>query len=344
MAERTPLYETAARAGAVFVEEAGWQVPAHFADVRREYEQSRTGATLFDLSHHGKVEVAGPDARAFLHNLTSADVRGLAPGATCEAFLLTTTAKVIAYLRLTCLLSSDARRAAFLLDLAPGSAERVLKHLDHYLISEQVEFADRTRELALLHVAGPRAAEVVRCVPPSVSAQMFRVDRLGLPDHDLYCPREEAVALWEALVQAGATPAGREAFEVLRVEAGRPAPGVDVDETTFAPEVGRTAEAICYTKGCYLGQEPVVMARDRGQVNRRLLGLKLSGGPAPHNSPVYRDGKEVGRVTSSVVSPRLGGIALAYLRRGNQEAGTVVEVDAAGERRTAEVATLPFGS
>src|SRR5207249_7728705 len=95
-----------------------------------------------------------------------------------------------------------------------------------------------------------------------------------------------------------------------------------MDETTFAPEVGRIQQAICYTKGCFLGQEPIVMARDRGHVNRALLGLKLSGGPAPAGTKLFREGKEVGQVTSSVVSPRLGPIALAYLRRGNWEPGT----------------------
>jgi len=84
------------------------------------------------------------------------------------------------------------------------------------------------------------------------------------------------------------------------------------------------------------------MARDRGQVNRTLLGLKLTGGPAPHGSLVYRDGKEVGRVTSSVHSPRLGTIALAYIRRGNQEPGTAVEVEVEEKRRPAVVSALPF--
>ena len=140
----------------------------------------------------------------------------------------------------------------------------------------------------------------------------------------------------ESAAEAGATPAGREAFETLRVEAGTPAFGLDIDENTFAPEVGRTQQAICYTKGCYLGQEPIVMARDRGQVNRTLLGVKLTGGPAPHGSLVYRDGKEIGRVTSSVQSPRLGtAIGLAYIRRGNQEPGTAVEVEVEGGRPAA---------
>jgi glycine cleavage system aminomethyltransferase T len=115
-----------------------------------------------------------------------------------------------------------------------------------------------------------------------------------------------------------------------------------IDSPKFVPEVGRARQVICYTKECYLGQEPIVMARDRGQVNRTLLGLKLVGDPAPHGSLVYRDGKEVGRVTSSLQSPRLGTIALAYIRRGNQEAGTAVEVEGEGTRRPAVVSALPI--
>lgn len=84
------------------------------------------------------------------------------------------------------------------------------------------------------------------------------------------------------------------------------------------------------------------MARDRGQVNRTLLGVKLPDGPVPHNSLLYADGKEVGRVTSSVISPRLGPVGLAYVRRGSQEPGTKLEVESQGTRRPAVVAQLPI--
>ena len=360
MPELTLLREAAGRAGVELVEEAGWLVPAHFGDPAAEYEQARAGAGLFDQSHRGKVEVAGADAGTFLHNLCSNDVRGLPPGHGCEAFLLTAKAKVVAY-ALLFHQHLPPGGSAFWLDLAPGTSARVLQHLDRYIISEQVELADRTAEFAQLHLAGPRA-EAVLCqvLPEGVPApeplrhttaegeggapcQVRRHDPLGVPGYDLVCPRDQAGELCRRLLEAGAAPAGLRTFEVLRVEAGTPLQGADVDENTFAPEVGRARQAISYTKGCYLGQEPVVMARDRGQVNRTLLGLKLPGGVVPPGSLVYRDGKEVGRVTSSVVSPRLGtAIALAYLRRGNQEPGTAVEVEVAGERRPAEVASLPF--
>jgi folate-binding protein YgfZ len=351
MAEHTPFYEQAGRAGAVFVEEAGWGesscswlVPAHFGDATAEYHQAHRGAVLFDHSHHGKIEVAGPDAARILHNLSTNDILHLAPGATCEAFLTTVKAKVIAYL-LIFRQEAPPEPPVFWLDVAPGTAERVYQHLDHYLVSEQVEFVNRTADFAQLYLVGPEAPAVLAKASPNLQAGLSvrRRDALGLPGFDLLCPRTEADTLWQRLAEAGVRPAGREAYEMLRIEAGLPRQGADVDETTFAPEVGRISQAICYTKGCYLGQEPIVMARDRGQVNRALLGVKIPSGPVPHGSLLFREGKEVGRVTSSAHSPKLGtSIGLAYVRRGFQTPGTAVEVDVAGTHLPAEVVPLPF--
>jgi glycine cleavage system T protein len=349
MPEHTPLYEAAARAGAVFVDDAGWEVPGHFRGADQEYAAARAGAALFDLSHHGKVELTGADARTFLNNLCTNDVSNLPAGAGCEVFFTTAKAKVIAHGYLF------HEGAGFRLDLAPGTADKVIRHLDHFLISEQVEFADRTRELAQLHVAGPQARalltqalpdlpelgplrHVTRLFRAATPCQVRRNDRLGVPGYDVLCPPGEVAEVWQALTAAGATPAGLQAFEALRIEAGTPRYGVDMDDNTFAPEAGRTAQAICYTKGCYLGQEPIVMARDRGQINRTLVGLALPEGPVPPRTAVFRAGKEVGHVTSSAFSPRSGaGVALAYLRRGNQEVGTGVEVDVERRRLPAQV-------
>jgi folate-binding protein YgfZ len=350
MAEPTPLHAAAAQDGAAFVEEAGWLVPGGYGDPAAEYEAARTGCALFDLSHRGKLEATGAEAARFLHNLTTADVLGLPAGAGREAFVLTAKARVVVYFYLFHLKAASGA-SVFWLDLPPGAAEKTLRHLDFYRISERVEFADRTAEFAQVHAAGPRARAALEAavgpLPPlqdlqAAATEVRRRDVLGVPGFDVLCPPGAAAALWRRLTEAGARPAGRVAFEALRVEAGAPAFGADVDEETFAPEVGRTRQAISYTKGCYLGQEPVVMARDRGHINRLLLGLRVSGDAAPHRGPVFRDAKEVGRVTSGVVSPRLGPLALAYLRRGNWEPGTAVEVEAEGGRVPAVVASLPF--
>jgi folate-binding protein YgfZ len=351
MAEHTPLHELTAAAGAVFIEEAGYLVPGRFGDPAEEYHHARTGAALSDESHRGKVEVRGADAARFLHNLTTNDMVNLAPGRGCEAFLTTAKAKVIAYLRF---FRQDA--ASFWLDVAPGAAERVIAHLDRYLISEQVEFVDHTKAFAQMHLAGPETpallapllggaaapAEQLQHIHVSLG-QVRRHDALGLLGYDILCPADRATELWRLLTAGGARPIGREACEILRVEAGRPREGADIDDNTFAPEVGRIAETICYTKGCYLGQESIVMARDRGQVNRSLVGVRLPGGPVPPGSRLFSQDKEVGRVTSSIFSPRMGmALGLAYLRRGHQEPGTAVEVEVAGARAPAEVVKLPI--
>lgn len=360
MAESTPLHEQTEAAGAAFVEEAGCLTPAHFGDVLAEYNAARTAAVLVDHSQRGKIEIEGTDAARFLHNLTTNDILKLAPDGGCEAFLTTAKAKVIAHV-LIYRRATPVDPPGFSLDVSPGVADKLMQHLDRYLISEQVEFANHTAAFAQMHLAGPRAAVMLEQVLgdgglPAASLQhkavrfsgavdswIRRHDALGLPGFDIVCPAEQAASIWRQLLQTGSRPAGLEACEILRVEAGLPREGAEIDENTFAPEVGRTAETICYTKGCYLGQESIVMARDRGQVNRTLVGVRLAEGPAAPGSLLYAGEKEVGRVTSSVSSPRLGtGLALAYVRRGHQEVGTKMEVETAGKRGAAEVVKLPL--
>jgi folate-binding protein YgfZ len=343
VAERTALHEVTAAAGAAFVEQAGWLVPEHFGDPAEEYRQARTGAVVFDVSPRSKVMLRGADAAKFLHNLCSNDIIGLADGATCEAFLLNIKARVIAHVLVTRPLGGPGTPTLWL-DATPGFGDKIVKHLDHFLISEQVEIVDWTAELAQLHLAGPLARTIGPGAMP-LGAILRRNDALGLPGLDFICPRAEAPALWQALVAAGARPAGLRAYEPLRIEAGTPEYGRDVDETVLAPEVGRTRQAISYTKGCYLGQEPVVRIRDLGQVNRLLLGLEIqTDQPLPTGAKITRAGEPVGHLTSSALSPRLGRVvALGYLRRGSQEPGTVLAVEtAAGDSVPAVAVTLPF--
>ena len=222
------------------------------------------------------------------------------------------------------------------LDLDPGSAVKTVAHLSRFMVSEQVDITDRSGALAHFHVCGPQAETVLGEKVPDT----FFIERLALPGFDLVCPRGDAGDLWNDLVKKGARAAGPEAFEILRIEAGVPVDGIDIGADRFVVEVGRTKQAICYTKGCYLGQEPIVMARDRGHANRTLLGLKVEGvEPLPAGAKVTLNGQEIGQVTSSVWSPLVGAVlALAYIKRGSQEAGTAVVV---GER-AGVVATIPM--
>jgi len=358
MTIQSPLYDLTAAAGAVFADTAGWSLPAHYGDPVAEYQHARADCAFFDVSARGKAEATGKEAASFLHNLCTNDITGMPLGAGCEAFFCNAKAKVVAHA-----LIYHARRAdgagAFWLDVAAGENDKLVKHLDHYLIAEQVELADRTREFAQVHLAGPTANAVLaralgdavpdldrllhmeRTFGVNVHSHIRRNDCLGVPGYDIVCLNELAPGLWRMLTAAGAKPAGTEAFELLRVEAGTPVYGIDIDENRYAFEIGRTAQAISYAKGCYLGQEPIVTARGRAShAPTKPPGLKLSGeGAAARGAKVQHNGEEVGWVTSSVVSPRLGcAVALAYLRHGHNEPGTAVEVDG----RRADVTDLPF--
>jgi folate-binding protein YgfZ len=216
------------------------------------------------------------------------------------------------------------------LDTESHALEAVVKHLRMYKIGRQVEVADRTTERAILSLIGPAAAEVAARAAgdaPTASTE------LGV---DLLPNVDQADRVRKALIEAGAKEVGADAAEVVRVEHGIPQHGVDMGPDNLPGEAGIVERAVSFTKGCYIGQEPVARMYHRGRPNRRLRGLRLES-EAPAGEPVLAGGKEVGRLTSSVTSPRLGPIGLAVLRR-EVEDGDAVTVGDAG----AIVVELPF--
>ncbi|MBX9585598.1 MAG: hypothetical protein K2X87_35265 [Gemmataceae bacterium] len=292
-----------------------------------DYQAALTGAAVFDRANAGRVVVTGPDAAMFLGNLCTNDIKSLADGQGCEAYFCNPTAKV--QFQTWILRAGD-----YWIETTPGRGEELYQYLDRYLISERVEIVDRTAEFCEFHVAGPKAAEVAgRSGRPTANP-------LGVPGFDIWHHFEAAGTERDRLLAAGAVMGTPETWETLRIEAGTPVWGPDIDASRFVMEVGNAARAVSYTKGCYLGQEPIVMARDRaGHVNRLFTGLKvLDGGPPPAGTRLLRDGAEVGIVTSSCQSPRLGmPVALGYVRWKHHEPGT--RLDAGGQ--PVEVIGLP---
>lgn len=321
------------------------------------YTAALEAAALFDTSAAGKLEASGPDAPAFLSNLSTNDIKNLPLGGGCETYFLDHRAKAL-FQAIAYHVRLDGKRHAIWLETTPGRNAALFKHLDRYLISEAVELTDVTDRFAQLHLAGPRAKAVLesalgepvpdlaeflhmeRTFGSQTTCSIRRRDPLGVPGYDLVCSPDKAAGVRRVLRAAGATDADAADYETLRIEAGTPVYGPDIDETRFVMEVGHAARAVSYAKGCFIGQEPIVMARDRaGHVNRAFLGLKVHGDalPAP-GTKLTRDGQEVGVITSVTVSPRLGGpLALGYVRRGHQEPGTTM--DAGGQ--PAEVLGLP---
>jgi tRNA-modifying protein YgfZ len=353
----TPFHEVISKAGARFCVEEGWEIPANLGNPGQVYEHACEGAALFDSSHHAKIELAGLDATQFLQNLCTNDVRKAAPGHGCEAFLTTNQAKIVAYILIYPHQTTD-RGPVLALDAGPGMAERVAKHLDRYLVSEQVEIIDRTLEFGQLHLAGPEAGTVLGKALSFSGLEdlqhrkvnfaggtiiLRRHSPLSVPGFDILMAPGQAASLWNSLLASGAVPAGIEIYQTLRVEAGTPQYGIDIDDTNLPQEVDRLDRTVSFTKGCFIGQETIARIRTYGHVNRLLVGLKLEGqGTEPRGTKLFRDGKEVGQLTSCVVSPRLGSvIAMAYVRRGSHEPGTKIEVGEAGGRK-AEAGNLPF--
>jgi folate-binding protein YgfZ len=320
-----------------------------------DYTAATTAAAVFDTSSAAKLLLTGPDAPKFLGNLSTNDIANLPLGGGCETYFCDPRAKALFQAWVYHVRLPDSRNALWL-ETTPGRNAALFQHLDRYLISEQVEIADVTVGFAQFHLAGPTTKAVLESTLGSplpdltefqhlelplgaTTCQIRRHDTLGVPGFDIVCPSDQAEAVQAVLTKAGAVPAGPDTFEILRIEAGTPVYGVDFNDTRFVMEVGNAARAVSYSKGCYLGQEPIVMSRDRaGHAPRSFVAMKLSGDPPPVGVKVLLGADEVGVVTSSTRSPRLGAsIALGYVQWKHREVGTTLTVN----DRPAEVIAVP---
>ncbi len=282
------------------------------------------------------------------------DVMGLAAGQGCAAAFLDAHGKV--QMLLSLLVLSDR----LVLIVPTGQAAKLREALDRYLFSERVDMRDASDESAMFVLAGPDTLSSAErfgagALPASawghadvtvdgVAARLVRGGgETGETEAWLIGPREHGATLWEAILAAGVKPVGLTALDVLRVEAGTPWFGHDVDETVLLPEIP-AAHLVSATKGCYIGQEIVVRVRDRGHVNRLLTGLAFEGERVPRaGAPVIVDGGDIGRVTSAVRSFALGRpIAFAFVRREHATPGTGVTVRDGEHDLVARVAALPF--
>jgi len=354
MANPLPLHERHVAAGATFEAVSDWELPVAYGAPADEYKRARHDVGLVDRGHFGILELTGRDRATFLHALVSNEVKALSPGQGCAATLLDVHGKV----QVVLVVWVVADRIFVV--TPPAMARKTAEALDHYLFSEKVVIRDVSGETALLVLVGPKAPEtserLMGARPPAtawahVEGKLGEIPlrlvsgggETGEAEVWIAGPAAEAPKIWDALVAAGARPLGLVAFESLRIEAGTPVFGHDVDESVLLPEIP-FANLASESKGCYPGQEVVVRIRDRGHVNRVLRGLVLEGDQvAPSGAEVIADGAPVGRVTSATWSFGLGRpIALAFLRRQHAEPGSAVSVRLGERAVAASVSALPF--
>lgn len=321
-----------------------------YASPAEEDQALQTGCAVLDRSARGKLRLTGTERTGFLHGQVTADVNGLAAGRAAYTAMLTPKGQMVCDGRVWC------RADHHLFDVEPGREGPVRELFDRHIISEDVEVADVTAEYALFSVVGPRSAEMLGVASLEehaieeleltglghATAIGTRVGKLG--GIDLLVRSADARAALESLLARGAKPIGEDAFDVVRVEAGLPRFGVDMDEETLPLEANLGDRAISFTKGCYVGQEIVARASYRGGVRHKLFGFRLSEGPLPaDDTPLFKtigDAKPAAELTHAVVSPRFGVIALGYARREHQTPGLEL---LCADGRKAVVCALPFG-
>ena len=353
---QSPLDETHRRLGASMSEREGWLLPSSYGDPASEYRAVRGGgAGLIDLSSRARIEVSGAEAVQFLNGMITNDVKALEESAWMPAAFPTVQGRLIAQARVL------HRGGSFLFDTEAVTHERVLKTLERFTLAGDFRVTDLTSETALLSVQGSRAVEVISAVLGEEAARVergrvftaqwrdqsltiIRATHTAEDGFDLFSSVTDAQALWDALISSGAQPVGYEALEVLRIEAGLPRYGVDMDESNVVLEAGLD-DAVSFTKGCYIGQEIIARIHWRGHVAKRLAGLSLDAAGTVQREDKVRaiDGKEIGRLTSVTFSPRLNRtIALGYVKYDSLAPGTQVTIASGDQERAAQVAELPF--
>jgi len=323
------------------------------------YDAARTGAVVMDRSDRVRVEFTGSQAAATLNGILTNDVTLLSPGQGQYAAALTAKGKVIADVRVFALGGS------YLVDTGAAAGPGFLAMLRKYVNPRLAKYRDVSGEIGTVGVFGPASAGLVagaaaldatllatlapfahvHGTPKGAPCTIARVPDLGVAGFDVLIAADAVATLITEFGAAGAATLDDASAEALRVEAGRPLWGADMDENTLAQEAALDRAdlgAISFDKGCYTGQETVARVHFRGHVNRQLRGL-LCDAPPPTGARLgHGDNEDAGTVRSVALSPRLGAIALAYVRR-DVEDGARVSVRWDGGEAHATISPLPFG-
>jgi aminomethyltransferase len=358
--KQSPLHERHVALAAVFEDHAEWTIPVHYGDSLAEHAAVRRHVGLADLSHRGKLRVTGEDRIKWLQSVISNDLLPLKPGQGRYSSFLSHKGKMLSYFRVY--IQPDQVFLEDVGDIGDMTFQALRKFL---LYGTKAKLENCRESWSLLLVSGPKAAAVIRkafgCDPSSLgvlnfvtvdimgrSGSIIRTEETGEEDFEILLPAEAAPAAWDQVVQAGLTdgikPFGSQTHEILRMEAGLPQAGPDLNEEIVPPEANLEEKAFSLSKGCYPGQEVVARMDTYGSVRRRLIGLVLEDTAVPaRGAKLFSDDREVGWISSAVRSPQLQSvIAFGFPLRDFSKPGTTLAVEIGGTRHQAVVRALPF--
>lgn len=348
----TELTERMAASGAATEDYRGARTVAVYSDIPTEFAALRSGAGVYDLGWRARIVLIGSDRVRWLNGMVTNNVRDLPINHGVYAFLLNPQGRIQADLY------AYNRGEYLLVDTDQWQVEKLLSIFDHYIIMDDVEVSNTSDKLSAIGIAGPKTFDILRVagfdVPGldplqvrderwrELGVTLARGDNEALDSYEIWFAPSDVNKVWEALVEAGATPVGSRAYELLRIAAGIPRYGQDITERDL-PQETEQRRALHFTKGCYVGQEIVERIHSRGNVHRMFTGFVLQGAKPEAGAKVVVDGKEVGEITSSAVLPGTNEqftVALGYIRREHGAAGKEVMI---GNVR-ANVSNLPFSN
>lgn len=363
MTRRTVLGPEHERLGATFTDFGGWDMPLKYGSELAEHRAVRESAGLFDLSHMGEIRVQGADAAVFLNTALAGNLAVMAVGRAKYSLILDEHGGLIDDL-ITYRLGPEE----FLVVPNAGNAETVFSEFKRRAKGFEVSLANETAQTALIAVQGPNAASILTGLVPAeqqdliaelkyyaaaeatvagINVLLARTGYTGEDGFELYLPNEDAVALWNELLNVGEphdlVPAGLASRDSLRLEAGMPLYGNELSTSVTPSEAGLGPVVSFKKEERFIGRDALEGTRE-STPGRVLVGLKGEGRRAGRAGyAVLADGVTVGEITSGLPSPTLGyPIALAYVAPEHSEVGTKLDVDLRGKPHPFEVIATPF--
>ncbi len=357
---QTPFYPRCLALQGRMTEFAGWQMPVQFKGIGTEHEAVRTQAGLFDISHMGKFGLRGAGVIAALQSLVPSNLERLQPGQAQYTLLLNPEGGIIDDLILYRQDLGPTGEDRWMMIVNAATTDTDKAWLVDHLQGQGLELEDGFRDQALLSLQGPLATGLLQCLTPADLSQVARFGHLestllespaflartgytGEDGFEIMTDAPTGIALWDALLEAGATPCGLGARDTLRLEAAMALYGQDIDATTTPWEAGLGWVVHLEEKGEFVGRSALERQKQQGP-QRRLVGLTMADRHiARHDYPVIHQGEAVGVVTSGTLSPSLKvPIALAYVPATLAQPGQNLEVAIRGQNRPAQVVKRPF--